>query len=87
MASNTKPDVSQPFATASFITGAWLGTIEANTVIKIMGNNNEKTIEVGLRKVASKLYFAIVKAAFTWLAGLYIPRKYRNNVICFSLKF
>jgi hypothetical protein len=66
---NIISDVSLPGAIASFITGAWLGIIEPNTVIKIIGNSSEKTMEVGLLSVASKLYFEIVKAAFNWFAG------------------
>src|ERR1700739_4660306 len=66
IASKTMFAVSLPEATATFITGAWFGTMEPNTVIKIMGNNIEKTIEVGLRSVASKLYFERVRAALNW---------------------
>jgi hypothetical protein len=72
------PAVSLPGATARFITGAWVSTIDPNTVMKMIGNSNENTIEVGLRNVASKLYFEMVKAAFNWLNELCIVGKDRK---------
>lgn len=36
--------------------------------MKISGNNKEKTMEVGLLNVASKLYPEMVNAAFSWFA-------------------
>jgi hypothetical protein len=55
--------VSQPDETAIFIAGGAPTLIDPNTVMKIKGNNSEKTMEVGLLKVASKLYLDIVNAA------------------------
>jgi hypothetical protein len=60
-----------------------LGTIDPNTIIKMIGKSNEKTIEVGLLSVASKLYLEIVKAAFNWLAEWPIAGKYKYKIICF----
>ncbi|WP_262713308.1 hypothetical protein [Mucilaginibacter frigoritolerans] len=42
--------------------------MDPKTVMKIMGNNSENTIEVGLLNIASKLYLDKVKAALTWLS-------------------
>lgn len=80
MALYTMPAVSLPGATASLITGAWVSTIEPNTVINITGNSSENTMDVGLRSVANKLYFEIVKAALIWLDDCGIGGKDRKNV-------
>jgi hypothetical protein len=64
---------------ASFIKGVRSGTIDANTVIKMIGNSSEKTMEVGLLSVASKLYLEIAKAARTWLARFLIFTKDNNK--------
>jgi hypothetical protein len=62
--------------------------MEPNTTIKMMGNSSEKTMEVGLLRVASKLYREMEKAAFTWLAGLLIWAniKYYQSICERSLK-
>jgi hypothetical protein len=66
------PAVSLPAAIANLLTGALPGLIEPKTTIKMIGKSSEKTTEVGLRKVASRLYLEIVKAALNCLAGLLI---------------
>ena len=55
--------VSLSADTASFITGGLPTFTDPNTVMNIIGNNKEKTTEVGLLNVASRLYFEIIKAA------------------------
>src|ERR1700733_10968236 len=70
IALNTILLVSQPCAIANFWSGILPTLIDPKTTIKMIGNNSEKTIDVGLLMVASKLYLETAKAAFTWLAGL-----------------
>jgi len=50
---------------ATFKTGASSLFIEPKTTIKITGNNSAKTIEVGLRSVASRLNLEMVNAERT----------------------
>jgi hypothetical protein len=38
-----------------------------NTTIKMIGKRREKTTEVGLRSMASKLALAMASAALSWL--------------------
>ena len=67
MALNTRLSVSQEADMAIFVDGVWFPTMDPNTTMKMMGNNNEKTTEVGLCSVAIKLYFERVSDALSWL--------------------
>jgi hypothetical protein len=83
IALNTRLPVSHWGAIANLRSGALLTLIDPNTTIKIMGNNSEKTIEVGLLNVASKLYLEMARAALTWLAGLVM----QANIIFMAIDF
>src|ERR1700748_1841012 len=50
--------------------------MDPNTTIKIMGNSSANTTEVGLRSVASRLYFDRMMTALIWLKPGRIPQRY-----------
>jgi hypothetical protein len=52
--------------------------MEPKTTMKMMGKRREKTTEVGLRIIASKLALEMAKAALNWL--------YCGNMVAFVLK-
>jgi hypothetical protein len=57
--------VSHPGARAILSVGGASLFIDPKTTIKITGNNNENTTDVGLLSIASRLNFEIVNADLT----------------------
>ena len=61
------PVVSLSDVSAILIVTEVVSIIAPNTTINIIGKSSEKTTEVGLRSMASRLAFATARDARNWL--------------------